>query len=145
MQVAKKLGLSKFVYLAKKSMLHHTLRTIGPITIFIPSNKALDKYLKTEYGKRAFNNNYALRMFLLVHIFGGRWPKLFIKDRRRLENFLPGALREVNMKFYDKVSIDSYNFRLSFTFTRFLSYYLLFLPELPVSPYHIILCPFYVP
>ena len=102
-QVAGELGLSKFVYLVKKSKLHHVLSKIKPITIFIPSNFALEQYLETESGKKILENESALRIFIVMHVFGGEWPEMLIKQRRKLENFLPGKGREMNIKIYDKV------------------------------------------
>ena len=103
MQVAQKLGLTKFVYLVKKSTMHHVFGSIGPITIFIPSNNALQKFLRTEFGKKTLSNTSFLRKFLVMHVFGGRWPKELIKLQQKLENFLPGNSSEMIVKIYDKV------------------------------------------
>jgi len=101
-KVASKLGLSKFIYLVKKSRLHHILSTTKSITVFIPSNFALEQYLGTESGKKILGNDSALRVFIVMHVFGGKWPEMLIKRRRKLENFLPGKGREMNIMIYDQ-------------------------------------------
>lgn len=103
-EVAKRLGLSKFVFLARKTVLYYTLRRFRFLTVFIPTNDALDKYLHTKVGRETSTNEYKLRLFLMMHIFSGRWPTVVMKDRRKLENFLPGSYGEVNILFDAKVN-----------------------------------------
>ena len=101
----------------KKSRLHHILSTTKSITVFIPSNFALEQYLGTESGKKILENDSALRVFIVMHVFGGKWPEMLIKRRRKLENFLPGKGREMNIMIYDQVTLSFYH---SFLFSSYL-------------------------
>lgn len=103
-QVARKLGLTKFIYLAKKTLIHNILSKMKNVTIFIPNNEAIEKFLNSKQGKRTFNNNYVLRVFLAMHVFGGRWPTELIRNKQKLENILPGRFQDMNLKFFAKVS-----------------------------------------
>ena len=104
-QVAKQLGLTTFVELLQRTFLHWTLRASHLLTVFIPTNDALKNFFTTTAGVEVLKDNYKLRVFILMHVVGGKWPTHFMRGRKRLECILPGKWRELNLQFYGKVRL----------------------------------------
>lgn len=104
-QVAKQLGLTTFVELLHRTYLHWTLRASRPITVFIPSNEALKNFFTTAAGVEVLKDNQQLRVFILMHVVGGKWPTHSMRNRKRLECILPGKWRELNLQFYKRVCL----------------------------------------
>ena len=106
-KVAKQLGLTTFVELLQRTFLHWTLRASRLLTVFIPSNEALKNFFTTAAGIEVLKDNHKLRVFILMHVVGGKWPTHLMRVRKRLECILPGKWRELNLQFYGKVRLFS--------------------------------------
>ena len=100
-QRATKLKLTAFLRLTTQTFLIHYLRRQGPLTVFAPSNIAWYSWLNSEEGKRIRQNDYVLRLVLLCHIVGGKWPTVFLKNEEVLESLAPLHHRTLRVKFYD--------------------------------------------